>query len=355
VTSSWHGIGHFVAGGVGLLSLIAGCVVFARRFASQGERGWAAYSLATEVVFLAGFVGIASGNQVSGATSTAQWTSSGRSSTCRRTTARRQRSAPVLSAGDRRHHGHAQRGRDRPSADLPDGARRAAASGLGRTDQDANNRIQADHGVLRSRLRPVRGRKQDRNARVGIVGHALVRSVRRGHDQLAVEEPTSRWVAVAFAETGAHAGGPETGSPRFSMRSHNATDLPHRLCQGFRPCQPALQRLRRRPCLTDLVLVARPWCAGRRRCCWTLTCPRRAQDPAVSAVARAAGSSTMPAGSSSASTAPGHGQPRWWPRSAGCVPCRCLPAVSRLRQQGQGRWRAGVATSGWVQTRRCRL
>jgi hypothetical protein len=63
-TSSWHGIGHLVAGGVGFLCLIAGCVVFARRFASQGERGWAAYSVATGVVFLAGFVGIALGNQV---------------------------------------------------------------------------------------------------------------------------------------------------------------------------------------------------------------------------------------------------------------------------------------------------
>ncbi len=64
VTLSWHGIGHFVAGGIGFLCLIAGCMVFARRFASQGERGWAAYSVATGIIFLAGFVGIASGNQV---------------------------------------------------------------------------------------------------------------------------------------------------------------------------------------------------------------------------------------------------------------------------------------------------
>jgi transposase-like protein len=34
-----------------------------------------------------------------------------------------------------------------------------------RTDQYANNRIEADHGVLKSRLRPMRGLKQDRNAR----------------------------------------------------------------------------------------------------------------------------------------------------------------------------------------------
>ena len=69
-----------------------------------------------------------------------------------------------------------------------------------RTDQYANNRIEADHGVLKSRLRPMRGLKQDRNARVIIVGHALVRNIRRGHYELAVEEPTSRRLAVAFAE-----------------------------------------------------------------------------------------------------------------------------------------------------------
>jgi hypothetical protein len=49
---------------IGFLCLIAGCFVFARRFTSQGERGWAVYSTVTGVVFLAGFAGIASGNQV---------------------------------------------------------------------------------------------------------------------------------------------------------------------------------------------------------------------------------------------------------------------------------------------------
>jgi transposase, IS6 family len=69
-----------------------------------------------------------------------------------------------------------------------------------RSDQNANNRIEADHGVLKSRLRPMRGLKQDRNARVIIVGHAFMRNIRRGHYELAVEEPTSRRLAVAFAE-----------------------------------------------------------------------------------------------------------------------------------------------------------
>jgi hypothetical protein len=59
---SWHGIGHLVAGSIGFLGLIAACFVFARRFWSEGDRRWAAYSAVTGVVFLAGFVGIASGS-----------------------------------------------------------------------------------------------------------------------------------------------------------------------------------------------------------------------------------------------------------------------------------------------------
>jgi hypothetical membrane protein len=58
---SWHSLLHFVAGAVGFLALIVGCFVFARRFASAGERGWAAFSLLTGIVFFAGFAGIASG------------------------------------------------------------------------------------------------------------------------------------------------------------------------------------------------------------------------------------------------------------------------------------------------------
>jgi transposase-like protein len=69
-----------------------------------------------------------------------------------------------------------------------------------RIDQYANNRIEADHGVLKSRLRPMRGLKQDRNSRVIIMAHAFVRNIRRSHYELAVEEPASRRLAVTFAE-----------------------------------------------------------------------------------------------------------------------------------------------------------
>jgi transposase-like protein len=69
-----------------------------------------------------------------------------------------------------------------------------------RTDRYANNHIEADHGRLKARLRPMRGLKQDRSARVVLAGHALVQNFRRGHYELAVEEPVTRRVAIAFDE-----------------------------------------------------------------------------------------------------------------------------------------------------------
>lgn len=69
-----------------------------------------------------------------------------------------------------------------------------------RTDRYANNHIEADHGRLKSRLHAMRGLKQDRNARIVIAGHALVQNLRRGHYELAVEEPVARRLAVAFDE-----------------------------------------------------------------------------------------------------------------------------------------------------------
>ena len=69
-----------------------------------------------------------------------------------------------------------------------------------RTDQYANNRVECDHGKLKARLRPMRGLEQDRSARVVIAGHAFVQNLRRGHYELAVQEPTNRRVAVAFDE-----------------------------------------------------------------------------------------------------------------------------------------------------------
>ena len=46
-----------------------------------------------------------------------------------------------------------------------------------RTDRYAN-RVEADDGRLKARLRPMRGLKQDRSARVIIAGHAFVQNLR---------------------------------------------------------------------------------------------------------------------------------------------------------------------------------
>jgi transposase-like protein len=67
-----------------------------------------------------------------------------------------------------------------------------------RTDRYANNRIEADHGRLKARLRPMRGLRQDGSVSVIIAGHAFVQNVRRGYYEVAVEEPAGRRLAVAF-------------------------------------------------------------------------------------------------------------------------------------------------------------
>jgi transposase, IS6 family len=46
----------------------------------------------------------------------------------------------------------------------------------------------------------MRGLKQKPSARVIIAGHAFMQKLRRGHDELAVEEPANRRVAVAVEE-----------------------------------------------------------------------------------------------------------------------------------------------------------
>jgi hypothetical protein len=53
---------------------------------------------------------------------------------------------------------------------------------------------------LKARLGLMRGLKQDRSTRVVIAGHGFVQNLRRGHYELAVEEPVTRRVAVAWDE-----------------------------------------------------------------------------------------------------------------------------------------------------------
>jgi transposase-like protein len=68
------------------------------------------------------------------------------------------------------------------------------------TEVHANNPIETDHGRLKARLRPMRGLKRDRTARVIVAGHAFIQNLRRGFYDLGTEAPLTSRLADAFAE-----------------------------------------------------------------------------------------------------------------------------------------------------------
>ena len=72
------------------------------------------------------------------------------------------------------------------------------------TEQYGNNLIEADHGRLKARLRPMRGLKQLRCTRVINAGHAFIQNVRRGHYELGSDADPKHRLTAAFAEL-AHA------------------------------------------------------------------------------------------------------------------------------------------------------
>jgi transposase-like protein len=67
-------------------------------------------------------------------------------------------------------------------------------------EQYANNPIEADHGRLKHRLRPMRGLRTDQTAQVIIAGHAFMQNLRRGHYELGIDAPPALRVATAFSE-----------------------------------------------------------------------------------------------------------------------------------------------------------
>jgi hypothetical membrane protein len=60
---SFQGVMHFVAGTFGFAGFIACCFIFARQFKAVGEPAWSRFSLITGVLFLAGFLAVASGSR----------------------------------------------------------------------------------------------------------------------------------------------------------------------------------------------------------------------------------------------------------------------------------------------------
>ena len=95
-------------------------------------------------------------------------------------------------------------GRDRPrevTTDLAARLRRVVddlpPDVLHGTTQYASNRIECDHGRLKSRLRPMRGLRTDRTTSSVIRGHAFAENLRRGHYELGVEARHERLRLVA--------------------------------------------------------------------------------------------------------------------------------------------------------------
>jgi transposase-like protein len=68
------------------------------------------------------------------------------------------------------------------------------------TGAQANNPLETDHGRLKARLRPMRGLKRDRTARVIVGGHAFVQNLRRGFYDLGTDVRPAARLADAFAE-----------------------------------------------------------------------------------------------------------------------------------------------------------
>jgi transposase, IS6 family len=71
-------------------------------------------------------------------------------------------------------------------------------SALHTVEQYANNPIEADHGRLKARLRPMRGVKRHRSARILAAGHAFVQNLRRGHYDIATDAPSRHRLRIAL-------------------------------------------------------------------------------------------------------------------------------------------------------------
>jgi transposase-like protein len=67
-------------------------------------------------------------------------------------------------------------------------------------EQYANNPVEADHGRLKARLRPMRGLKTMRSLRTVAAGHAFMQNLRRGHYEITVDVPVPDRVRIAFTD-----------------------------------------------------------------------------------------------------------------------------------------------------------
>ena len=67
-------------------------------------------------------------------------------------------------------------------------------------EQSANNPIEADHGRLKARTRPMRGLTRLRCAQVVCSGHAFIQNLRRNHYELGLDVEPDRRLDAIFTE-----------------------------------------------------------------------------------------------------------------------------------------------------------
>jgi len=74
------------------------------------------------------------------------------------------------------------------------------ADGLAPRRAVREHRVEADHAQLMRRLRPMRGIKTMTGLRVLAAGHDFVQNLRRGHYEIATDQPRNLRFAVAFLD-----------------------------------------------------------------------------------------------------------------------------------------------------------
>jgi transposase-like protein len=69
-----------------------------------------------------------------------------------------------------------------------------------RVERYANNRVEADHAQLKRRLRAMRGIKTMTGLRILAAAHAFAQNLRRGHYEIAADQPRNLRLAIAFGQ-----------------------------------------------------------------------------------------------------------------------------------------------------------
>jgi IS6 family transposase len=107
------------------------------------------------------------------------------------------------------------------------------------TERYANNAVEADHGRLKARLRPMRSLKRLCSARVISAGHAFVQNLRRGHYELGLDIDQRPQLTVIFTELARAICSRQHSGKLVSSRLRNKPCTDPHSCRARRSCQPS--------------------------------------------------------------------------------------------------------------------